>query len=326
MYSSRELREVWYARSVTAAEKHLSVHHIHHVWDSSIPPALEVSSGERFTIATRDASNRQLRPGVSPGKLRSLDFSEFWPLSGPLAVRDARPGDAVEIEILDLRPGDWGWTAIIPERGLLRDEIRGPYLHHWELRHGQPFAEPRRGVRVPLAPFLGVIGCAPGGGGTSSPLPPRAVGGKLDLPQLTRGARLTLPVQVPGALLSFGHGRAAQGGGEVCGSGIECEMHATARVFLHPGKAPPEPTVLLPDGERALGGPVYLTTGNAPDLKEAARLATRHMISYLTDSHRLSRDLAYVLCSVAADLRIAQAVNTPHWTVTMSLPLSIFEQ
>lgn len=290
-----------------------------------MPPALEVSPGEAFTVALRDAADRQLRPGTPPTRLRQIDFGEFWPLTGPVAVRGARPGDAVEVEILDLRPGAWGWTAVIPERGLLRREIPGPYLHHWELRAEEPYALLRRGVRVLLAPFIGAIGCAPGDAGTSSPLPPRAVGGKLDAPLLTRGSKLTLPVQAPGALLSFGHGRAAQGDGEVCGSGIECEMTADLRVRLHPGKAPPEPFALLPDAGARMDGPRHLATGTAPDLLEATRRATRHMIAYLTTSHRMSREIAYVLCSVAAELRIAQVVNTPHWTVTMSLPLAIFE-
>lgn len=317
-------RTAWYDASVHTTAKILDAHHIHYVWDNALPPAIEVVPGETFTVTTRDASNRQLQPGTSVSRLRHLDLSEFWPLSGPVAVRDARPGDAVEVEILELRPGSWGWTAVIPERGLLRDEIPGPYLHHWELHADRPDAELRRGVRVPLAPFLGVIGCAPAAVGTSSPLPPRASGGKLDLPLLTRGAKLTLPVQVPGALLSFGHGRAAQGAGEVCGSGIECDMTAVVRVHLLPGQAPTEAVARLPEPSPPPPGPVHLVTASAPDLMEASRRATRHMIHYLQTYHGMSRELAYVLCSVAADLRVAQVVNTPNWTVAMTLPLSIF--
>lgn len=309
---------------MTLSTKYLSAHQIHYVWDNTLPPALEVGPGETFTVALRDAADQQLKPGTSLSKLRRIDFDGFWPLSGPLVVRGARPGDAVEVEILELRPGSWGWTLIIPERGLLRDEIPGPYLHHWELRPDRDVTDLRPGVRVPLAPFLGVIGCAPAGPGTRSPLPPRAVGGKLDMPQLTVGAKLTLPVQVAGALLSFGHGRAAQGDGEVCGTGIECEMTAVLRVQLHPGRAPHEPFAVLPDGGLRREGPRLLVTGSAPELREAARRATRHMIDYLRAEHRMSREMAYVLCSVTAELRIAQAVNTPHWTVTMSLPLTIF--
>jgi acetamidase/formamidase len=318
-------RPVCYATDVQFTDKHLTAHTVHHVWDNSLPPLLEVAPGETFSVTTRDASDRQLEPGTSAAKLRKIDLGGFWPLTGPVAVRGARPGDAVEVQIVALRPGSWGWTAIIPERGLLRDEIRGPYLHHWELKQDCPFAVLRRGVHVPLAPFLGVIGCAPAGGGTSSPLPPRAVGGKLDMPQLVAGASLTLPVQVEGALLSFGHGRAAQGDGEVCGSGIECEMTAILRVQLHPGRAPTEPFAEAPDAAVPAPGLRRLATGNASDLLEAARRATRNMIAWLTAEHRMSREMAYVLCSVAAEMRVAQAVNTPHWTVTLSLPLGIFE-
>jgi acetamidase/formamidase len=309
---------------VTFSTKLLSTHQLHYVWDNALPPAIEVAPGESFAVAMRDAADQQLKPGTSINKLRKLDLSGFWPLSGPVAVRGARPGDALEVEILELRPGSWGWTAVIPERGLLRDEIPGPYLHHWELHAGRDYAELRRGVRVPLAPFIGVIGCAPSGMGTSSPLPPRVVGGKLDMPQLREGSKLTLPVQVEGALLSFGHGRAAQGEGEVCGSGIECEMWATVRVSIHPKRAPKEPFALLPDCGPRLEGPHHAVIASAPDPAEAARRATRAMIAYLSAEHRMSREVAYVLCSVAAGLRITQAVNTPHWTVTMTLPLTMF--
>jgi acetamidase/formamidase len=306
------------------ATRFVPAHSVHYVWDNSIAPALEVAPGEIFAVATREAADRQLKPGTSPSRLRQIDFGNFWPLTGPVAVRGARSGDAVEVEILDLRVGAWGWTAILPERGLLRDEIRGPYLHHWNLEGADDFAELRRGVRVPLAPFLGVIGCAPAGAGTSSPLPPRAVGGKLDIPRLTAGAKLLLPVQVEGALLSFGHGRAAQGDGEVCGSALECDVTATIRVHLRPKRAPAEPMALIPEPPAPPPGPRQMTVGSAPDLMDAARRATRHMIAWLGSEHRMSREVAYVLCSVAAEMRISQLVNTPHWTVTMSLPLALF--
>lgn len=322
--SHASLDDICYDRDVTLSTRLLPTHQIHYVWDNALPPALEVRSGEIFTASLRDASDYQLKPGVTSEKLRHLDLSGFWPLSGPVAVKGARPGDAVEVELIELRPGDWGWTAVIPERGLLRDEIKGPYLHHWQLEPGQPHALLRLDVRVPLAPFLGVIGCAPAGSGTSSPLPPRAVGGKLDLPQLTEGATLTLPVEVEGGLLSFGHGRAAQGDGEVCGTGIECEMTAVLRVTIHPKKAPAEPFAVVPDRGARGDGPRHLVTGSAPNLLDAARRATRHMIGYLRETHHMSREMAYVLCSVAAELRVAQAVNTPYWTVSMSLPLSMF--
>ena len=312
-----------YHGSVSSERQFLSIQHVHHVWDNSLPPAITVSPGETFAAALRDASDQQLRPGTSTSKLRSTDFGGFWPLTGPVTVRGAEPGDAVAIEIIDLQPGDWGWTAVVPERGLLRDEIHGPYLHHWQLRPDHPYADLRRGIRVPLAPAIGVVGCALGQAGTASPLPPRAVGGKLDLPQLTVGAQLVLPVQTPGALLSFGHGRAAQGGGEVCGFGIECDMLAVLRITLLPKRAPAEPYLLLP-GRPQPAGARRSAVASGPDLLDACRRATRSMIGWLTAEHRISKDVAYVLCSVAADLRVAQVVNTPHWTVTMSLPLSVF--
>lgn len=309
---------------MTTTSKYLSAHSIHYVWDNSIPPALEVESGESFALSLRDAADQQLKPGTSPARLRNLDLSGFWALSGPVAVHGARPGDAVQVDIRDIRLGRWGWTAIFPERGLLRDEIKGPYLHHWEFPEHGEWVELRRGIRVPLSPSLGVIGCAPARSGTSSPVQPRSYGGKLDLPQLTPGASLVLPVQTEGALLSFGHGRAAQGNGEVCGSGIECDMSVVVRVTVQPKRAPKEPYVLLQGPPVAPPGPYRLAVASAPNLLEASRGATRQMIAWLAAEHRLSRELAYILCSVAADLRIAQAVNTPNWTVSLAMPLGIF--
>lgn len=309
---------------MTFSERLLSSHHTHYVWDNSLPPAIEVGSGEIFTVATREASGGQLTPASTATRLRRLDLGGFWPLSGPVAVRGARPGDAVQVEVLETHTGSWGWTAIIPERGLLRDEIPGPYLHHWELRPGQRTARMRADIAAPLRPFLGLIGCAPAGPGTRSPLPPRPTGGKLDLP-LAPGATLVLPVAVEGALLSFGHGRAAQGDGEVCGFGIECDLQALVRVTVEPGRAPAQPYALLPDPPPALPGPRRVVIASAPQPQEAVRAATRELIAWLRAERRLSREAAYALCSVAAELRVAQAVNLPNWTVAMSLPLAILE-
>lgn len=308
---------------VLEARKIIPSHAVHAVWDQTLPPALEVANGEPFSVAVPDAAGGQIRHGASSSRLRALDWSAMWPLIGPVFVRGATPGDGLEVEVLELRPAATGWTAVLPERGLLRDTIKGPYLHHWELHPEEGAALLRRGIAVPLAPFLGVIGCAPAQSGTFGPLPPRSMGGKLDLPQLVAGARLVLPVQVPGALLSVGHGRAAQGAGEVCGTALECEMTAVLRATIVPGGAPSEPYAECPPPHPPVG-PLRFTLGSAADPREAARTATKEMIRWLCTEHRLSREVAYVLCSVAAGLSIAQAVNTPHWTVSMSLPLNIF--
>lgn len=306
--------------------KRVPLEQIHYVWNNAIPPALTVHSGEPFEVSPRDASGLQLRPGTSLSRLRSLDLSGFWPMSGPVAVHDARPGDAVDVEIISLRTGSHGWTALIPERGLLRKEFSKPYLHSWELPDDPAVTTAllRPGIRVPLQPALGVVGCAPKGEGTSSPVPPRHTGGKLDPPWLGVGARILLPVQVPGALVSFGQPRAAQGAGEVCGWGIECEGTLVARATIHRGAAPANPVVILPPRPPAARPEQRVTLASAPNPADAARAATHDMIAWLRAEHGMSRELAYILCSVAADLAIVQAVNTPHWTVSLSLPLSVF--
>ncbi len=149
------------------------------------------------------------------------------PLTGPILVRGAKPGDALQIDILELVPGDLGYTAFNPGRGLLPDDFPEPYLKMWELDGVS--AELRAGVRVPLEPFLGVMGVALAEPGEHSTIPPRKSGGNMDIKQLTVGTTLYLPVSVDGALFSAGDGHAAQGDGEVCITAIETSMTATLR-------------------------------------------------------------------------------------------------
>src|SRR5438128_5971563 len=153
--------------------------------------------------------------------------SKGHPLTGPVGIRGARPGDVLQVDVRELVPGDLGYTSFRPGIGLLRDDFIEPYLKLWELR-GQA-AELRPGIRVPLAPFLGVMGVALAEPGAHVTAPPRSNGGNMDIKQLTAGTTLYLPVWVAGALFSCGDGHAVQGDGEVCITAIETTMTATLR-------------------------------------------------------------------------------------------------
>ncbi len=299
----------------------------HLAWDHSITPIATIQSGEVVSFDLLDASCGQIVHGSTVEAIRTLDFSQVDQVNGPIYVEGAAPGDTLEVEFLDLQPADWGWTAIIPGFGLLADEFPEPALKIWHLEGGADgWAEFAPGIRVPLAPFCGEIGLAPGMSGALSTIPPYRHGGNMDTKHLTKGARLYLPVEAPGALYSMGDGHAAQGDGEVCGTAIETPMRATVRLTVHKDIHVPEPQFLTagPLAQRTNTASYYATDGIGPDLMEAARNAIRHMIDHLQRSYGLSRPDAYMLCSVIVDLKLCEVVDAPNWVVSAFLPQSVF--
>ena len=301
-----------------SASRVLGSETVHYAWDNAIPPRLEIESGETVRFSCRDAFD-----GAYRRDSRAVVDRVFkgHPLTGPVAIRGARPGDVLQVDVLDLVTGDFGVTMFVPDRGLLAGEFRDPYLKVWDL-HGDA-AELRPGVRVPLAPFLGVMGVALAEPGEHSTIPPRAQGGNMDIKQLTTGSTLFLPVAVDGGLFSCGDGHAAQGDGEVCITAIETTMTATLRFTVRRDLrlAAPE---FEAQSAGAQPGRHYVTTGIAPDLMDATKAAVRAMIAHLVTACGLTREDAYVLCSVAADLKISEVVDAPNWVVSAFLPLSLF--
>lgn len=299
----------------------------HLAWDHSIPPIARIQSGEEVSFDMLEASNGQIGPESTVEAIRTLDFARVDQVNGPIYVEGAAPGDTLEVEFLDLQPADWGWTAVIPGFGLLADEFPEPAIKVWHLEGGADgYGEFAPGIRIPLAPFCGEIGLAPGGTTPLSTIPPYRHGGNMDTKHLTKGARLFLPVEVEGALFSMGDGHAAQGDGEVCGTAIETPMRATVRLTVHKDRPVPEPQFFTagPLAQRTNTAPYYCTDGIGPDLMEATRKAVRHMIEYLQRAYGLSRADAYMLCSVAVDLKLCEVVDAPNWLVGAFLPQSIF--
>ena len=297
---------------------------VHYRWDNTLRPALEVDAGDVVHYDLQEVSGGQLTRGSTAAHLALMDMDRIYPLAGPVLVKGAKPGDALEVEILDLRPGDWGWTAIIPGLGLL-PEFTEPHLHLWDLT-ARTHAELRRDIRIPLDPFCGTMGVATDEAGTFPVMPPGKFGGNMDIRHLHPGTTLLLPVWVEGALFSCGDAHAVQGDGEVCISAIEAPMRGTLRFGLRKG-------LRLPSPQFKTAGPLvskhdakgyYATTGIGPDLMEGARAAVRAMIEHLMRTYRLNREDAYVLCSVAVDLKISEVVDQPNWIVSAYLPLSIF--
>src|SRR5438445_724184 len=258
----------------------------HNRFHPDIPPLVTVDEGEEVVLATRDGVDGQLGPGTSEADIAKMEAGAIHPLTGPVFIKGAKPGDVLEVEFLDIVPQLHAFTAIVPGLGFLRDLFTTPFLVHWQIRDGWATAQKLPGVRIPGAPFMGVSGVAPsaaqvrawtarenelmGRGGLVFPpdatgavpvrgpaateglrtVPPRENGGNFDVKQLTKGSKLLLPVAVEGGLFSTGDGHFAQGDGEVCVTAVE--MGATVsvrfRVLKGSGAARATRAALLPRG------------------------------------------------------------------------------
>jgi len=308
---------------------HASLHDVRadafsYVWDNSIEPVLEIESGEAVLLHARDASDEQIRHDSTTSDVRAIDFSHVNPVSGPVFVKGAHPGDVLEIDLLEFRAGDWGWTAIIPGFGLLADEYPDPWLRISEIDGERRVIRFSERISLPLRPFPGTIGVAPADPGEHSILPPSRWGGNLDTKHLTAGSTLYLPVGVEGALLSLGDTHAAQGDGEVCGTAVESAMDVVIRVAVRRDLSIAAPQLRTPPSAPAAPTGHHVCTGVASDLIDATRDAVRAMVRHLVQRYSLDREEAYALASVACDLRIHEVVDAPNWVVGMFLPESIF--
>jgi acetamidase/formamidase len=301
----------------------LPAERLHYAWDNGLAPVLEIDSGDTVEIATHDSSDHYFSRHSTAADLVNRPNVKGHALTGPIAMRGAKPGDTLAVEVLEVRRADFGYTVFGPKGGLLREDFPEPYLRIWDLDGGDGFARGVPGVRIPLAPFLGVMGVALAEPGAHSTIPPRRVGGNMDVRQLTAGSTLYLPIEVAGALFSTGDAHAAQGDGEVCITAIEMDSVSTLRFSLLRDQPVREPQLRLAGPPTVISGPYHGCTAHAPDLMEATKNATRYAIEWLCRDAHLSAEDAYVVASVAAELRISQVVDAPNWTVTAFVPLDI---
>jgi acetamidase/formamidase len=302
---------------------------VHHVWDNGIEPTLTVEPGEVVRFECRDAVDGQVDPDTTAAEFGEVSFDPVHPLTGPVAVEGAEPGDVLEVELLGFEHKGWGYTGFMPGDmglGLLPEDFEEPGYHAWNLEDG--VAEFVNGIEVPVDPFPGTIGNAPAEDGEHDTLPPRDVGGNMDVKHMTEGSTVYLPVEVDGALFSTGDCHAAQGDGEVCVTGIEAPMFVTARFDVRKDMDIQQPQFesdhpFTPTGRDE---PMYATTGIAPDLMDATKKAIRHMIDHLHTERDLTRGEAYILCSAAVDLKVSEVVDAPNWTVTAYVAESLFPE
>jgi len=321
---------------------HVSCHkaeNIHLKWNNALPPVQTIDSGSEITFDLLDGGHNQFTASSTTADVPTFDFTLGDPAIGPVYINGAEAGDVLKVEFLSLEPAKFGWTCIFPDSysfGLLADEFAEPALKIWDLEtyKREGYAVFKDGIHVPLRPFLGVVGIAREQDGDWSTIPPYETGGNIDTKHITQGSILYLPVKVKGALFSCGDGHAAQGDGEVCGTAIETPMKARVRLTVE--KNMPwvtSPHYLTNPAEEEVGGKLsgrekgkgdYAALGIDSDLREASRKALRGLIAWLCKTKGLSREEAYMLASVAADLKIAEIVDMPNYAVACSLPLSVF--
>jgi len=315
---------------MTSSSPHRTIHSEHHHfgWDNANAPVLRLAPGDTVEFETVDASGGQLSPGSTVADVAKLDFGKVNPVTGPVHIDGAEPGDVLKVTIESFVPSGWGWTALIPGFGLLTDQFPDPALNIWKYDAvGLAPAVYGPGGRVPLKPFCGTIGLAPAEAGTHSIVPPRRVGGNMDIRDLAAGTELYLPVEVAGALFSVGDTHAAQGDGEVCGTAIESPMNVTLSFDLVKGADLAFPRFETPGPvTRHLDGKGYfVTTGIGPDLMENARAAVMRMVDDVSAAQGISAAEAYMLCSVCAALRISEVVDQPNWVVSFYFPKIVFD-
>jgi acetamidase/formamidase len=271
-----------------------------------------VPSGAVIEAYTKEATDRQLTVESTSADVPAIAFDPIHPLTGPVYVEGAEPGDILAVTLHHLEVLDWGWTGVFPGFGFLADEFTEPYLKTFAIAPGDTEVAFNERITIPLRPFAGVMGVAPPTDSMLVTIPPRANGGNMDNRHMIAGTTVYFPVFVEGALFSIGDTHAAQGDGEVAGTAIEAPMRVVYEVHvIKDGRDIQEPQYETDD--------YYAVTAFATTIDDAARKATRYMIDYLVDEHGLDRTEAYVLCSLAGDLKISETVDVPHMLVSMHM-------
>jgi len=280
-------------------------------FDATRAPVLTVKSGDHITVDTVSGSPAVVpsdRFHVPPELLEIHAQTPGQPmgphiLTGPVAIEGARPGHVLEVRILDVKlRQNWGYNAIRPLGGTLPDDFPDLTLMHIPLDLVANIATLPWGLQLPLRPFFGILGVAPPPSwGRITSIVPRAHGGNIDNKELVPGATLYLPIFAEGGLFSCGDGHAAQGDGEVCVTAIETALKGTFQLIARDDIALNYPRAETPTH--------YITMGMDPDLDQCAVVALRDMLRLITEKTNLSKEEAYSLCSIAADLRVTQTVN-----------------
>jgi acetamidase/formamidase len=280
------------------------------VFSADLPPVIRIASGDTVTVHCVSGAKETLPPPpfqILPEHPEILDKVKMGPgghiLTGPIYVEGAEPGDTLEVRIKDVAlRQDWGWTVIAPLKGTLPEDFPVRRIWHLPLDRKAMVAEMPWGMKVPLKPFCGVMGVAPPAiYGRVATIEPREYGGNLDNKELGAGATLYLPVFNQGALFSTGDGHAVQGDGEVSITALETAVSGTFELIVRK-----DLKLKFPRAETATH---FISMGLNVDLDEAAKQALREMIKMICERLNVSPEEAYMLCSLAVDLRVTQLVD-----------------
>jgi acetamidase/formamidase len=300
------------------ADFSLSAEPVHSRWNRAMEPRLRITPGDTVHLACLDSSGAQVHPAMTVAEFLEIDRGRIHALTGPIFVEGAEPGDALEIDVLEVAHKGWGWSSVITGLGFLKERFSQPYLFHWQLDGA--ISRSLAPAVVALRPFCGVMGIAPAEDGEFRTRPPGVFGGNMDVRELSQGATLYLPVLNRGALFSAGDAHAAQGDGEVCINGIECPADVTLRFHLHKRSQLAGPIVESAAYAVHAETEAWIVIESGSDAIAAARAATSRMIDLLVEHWKFSEIHAYLLCSVAMHLRLSQVVNEPMFTVSAAIP------
>jgi amidase len=259
-----------------------------------LQPVLEVEPGDTVTFETNDCFTGQIRS--EDDLVTDIDLSRINSATGPVAVKGAEPGDSLIVEILDVRPIEWGVATLIPGFGQLIDQVTSPVTRLFEVRDGEIRMNDR--VRFQAKPMVGVVGVATSGEELSNGLAGQH-GGNLDDHFHGKGARIFFPVRQPGGLFAVGDMHASMGDGEICFTGVEIAGEVDVRFDLLKGKQATWPVTELPDR--------WLPHATADAYDEALRLVAEEAARLLVDEHGFSMEDAFIFLSVAGDAGVAQA-------------------
>lgn len=294
------------------------------VVDQSFPPVLSIASGDTVSIETWNAWGNSVTPETTIEDILSLlqKFPDVGPhdLTGPIEVRDALPGQVLQVDVLELTLRTHGYNLNLPgdyRAGLLPEDFAQANIRHYELDLDSMTTEFLPGIRLPLRPFLGFMGVAPQRAGPHNSIPPGSHGGNIDLRDLCVGSTLFLPIWIKGARFYAGDAHACQGNGEVNLTALEASVRE-ARLRLTVLEGPP---IARP---RAETPQEWITMAFHEDLHEATKLACRDMVNFITQTTDLDAVDGYALCSLAMDLSVTQVVNQTVG-VHATLPKSVLE-
>ena len=388
----------WYKTiEVTKAGAHCADDkHCMNRYHPAIPAIATASPGDAILFHTRDALDSDLTLDSVADDLAAVDLNLVHPMTGPVHIDGAKRGDALEVEVLAIKPDQYGYTLIVPGFGFLRDLFPEPYIVNWQADDRGATSKQMPGITIPYEAFPGSIGVLPGdaevaawkareaqlaefGGIALGPqpvgaqpaavcgpqgshkddclrtIPPRENGGNMDVQQMQVGTTIIFPCFVDGCGLFVGDVHYAQGDGEVSGTAIEMGAQVTVRTKILSGKAADYPTPQVRGNDeikrieptrfyQTIGMPLkgkgevppyvtYLDSQKIADLENlsedltlAARNALLAMLDYIQREHGLTREQAYILASVAVDLRVGQVVDVPNYIVTAVLNLDVFDK